>query len=159
MSTDPTATVVPAPAPATDASSPQTRRGRFAPNPTMRRYLAAFRSPRGVIGAVILLDAAPRGEAPGTLSVIAPELDDDDRLVPDGHAMDPVHVLRLARRLGGLPSYVRLVACEPATVTPLTDDQIGMALSTAVQDALDGAVALVEGLIEELLGDGKEAGA
>jgi hydrogenase maturation protease len=108
--------------------------------------------------AVILIDAAPRGESPGTLSVIAPELDGDEVGLPDAHSMDPVHVLRLARRLGGLPSCVRLVACEPATVTPLTDDQIGMELSAPVQEALDEAVALVERLIDELLRDGKETG-
>jgi hydrogenase maturation protease len=109
--------------------------------------------------AVILVDAAPRGVPPGTLSVIEPELGRDDDRLPDAHGMDPVHVLRLARRLGGLPPCVRLVACEPATVTPLTDDQIGMDLSAPVQDALDGAVALVERLVDALLRDGKEAGA
>jgi hydrogenase maturation protease len=110
--------------------------------------------------AVILIDAAPRGEAPGTLSVIEPDLGrDDGQLVPDAHGMDPVHVLRLARRLGGLPACVRVVACEPATVTPLTDDQIAMELSAPVHEALDDAVALVDRLIDEVLRDGKEAGA
>jgi hydrogenase maturation protease len=109
--------------------------------------------------AVILIDAAPRGELPGTLSVIEPELDrDDDDRLPDAHGMDPVHVLRLARRLGSLPPCVRLVACEPATVTALTDHQIGMELSAPVQDALDDAVALVERLVDDVLRDVKEVG-
>ena len=51
--------------------------------------------------------------------------------------------MRLARRLGNLPAWVRLVACEPSTVTPLTDDQIGMELSEPVESALDGAVEVV----------------
>jgi len=100
--------------------------------------------------AVVLVDAAPRGEAPGTLSIIEPALDADDGRAPDGHAMDPVHVLRLARRLGTVPARVRLVACEPATVTPATDAEIAAELSGPVRAAIEPAVALIERLVGEL---------
>src|SRR3954470_24036735 len=50
--------------------------------------------------AVVMLDAAPRGEAPGTLTVIEPDLDGVPPHV-DAHGMDPVSVLALARELGG----------------------------------------------------------
>jgi peptide/nickel transport system permease protein len=53
MTNDPFATATPAPAPA-HASAPA-RPVKFAPGATLRRYLAAFRTPRGIIGAVILL--------------------------------------------------------------------------------------------------------
>ena len=100
--------------------------------------------------AVILIDAAARGEAPGTLSVVEPPLEADDGRAPDGHAMDPVHVLRLARRLGSVPARVRLVACEPATVTPATEAEITAELSLPVRAAIEPAVALVERLVREL---------
>jgi hydrogenase maturation protease len=100
--------------------------------------------------AVILIDAAPRGEVPGTLSVVEPALDAADGRAPDAHAMDPVHVLRLAARLGTVPARVRLIACEPATVTPVSETQIAAELSERVRAAIEPAVALVERLVREL---------
>src|SRR5687768_20731 len=41
--------------------------------------------------AAVLLDATPRGERPGTLYVIEPELPDEPGM-PDAHGMDPVNV-------------------------------------------------------------------
>ena len=49
---------------------------------------------------VVFLDATPRGEPPGTLYVIEPDLDELP-LDVDAHAMDPVKVLALAKTLGG----------------------------------------------------------
>ena len=48
--------------------------------------------------AVVFVDCAPRGEAPGTISVVEPEFDEDE-VVIETHAMDPVRVLGLARAL------------------------------------------------------------
>ena len=61
----------------------------------------------------ILVDAVPRGGAPGTLYVIEPELDADEA-GPDAHGMDPVKVLALARGLGDPLPRVLVVGCEPA---------------------------------------------
>ena len=47
----------------------------------------------------MLLDATPRGEPPGTLYVIEPEVDGVD-VALEAHGMDPVKVLALARALG-----------------------------------------------------------
>jgi hydrogenase maturation protease len=99
--------------------------------------------------AVILVDAAPRGQAPGTLSVVEPCLEGDEGQVPDAHGMDPVTVLRLARALGGMPPRVLLVACEPVAMAP-AGEQIVMELSEPVRAAVDGAVRLVETLAEEI---------
>ena len=55
----------------------------------------------------ILVDAAPRGEPPGTLYVIEPEWEDADPsagpagLEIETHSLDPVKVLRLVSALGG----------------------------------------------------------
>jgi hydrogenase maturation protease len=101
--------------------------------------------------AAILVDAAPRGQPPGTLSVIEPELDGHGAAPPDAHGMEPAQVLRLARALGALPPCIRVVVCEPAVVVPATDEQILMELSEPVRAALDAAVALVERLVDDLV--------
>src|SRR5215212_7277717 len=54
----------------------------------------------------IMVDAVPRGEAPGTLYLIEPELGDIDSAgdqALDTHGMNPVKVLQLVKRLGGDP--------------------------------------------------------
>jgi hydrogenase maturation protease len=100
--------------------------------------------------AVVFVDTAPRGEAPGTLSVIEPELDPDE-VVIDTHGMDPVRVLGLARALGRVPPRVLVVACEPERIVhgEHDEDLVGE-LSATVQAAVDEAVPLVESLVAEL---------
>ena len=102
--------------------------------------------------AVVFVDAAPRGEAPGTLSVIEPELDPEGEVVLDTHGMDPVRVLALARTFGGVPPRTLVVACEPsAVVTGEHDEDLVEGLSEPVLAALDGAVALVESVVSDLV--------
>jgi hydrogenase maturation protease len=100
--------------------------------------------------AAILLDAVPRGQAPGTLFVIEPDLTDAEPVL-DAHAMDPVRVLGLARTLGTLPPRVLVLGCEPATGLTLEDEDLVMGLSPPVAAAIDSAVELTESLLEELL--------
>jgi hydrogenase maturation protease len=99
--------------------------------------------------AVVMLDAAPRGQPPGTLSVIEPDLEG----VPpgiDAHGMDPVTVLALARELGPRLPRVLVVCCEPQTRMTGEEDEIVIVLSEPVQAALDPAVRLVEELLEDV---------
>jgi hydrogenase maturation protease len=114
---------------------------------------------------VILVDALPRGEAPGTISVLEPDFDEwrdlDERDAPEmaveTHAMDPVKVLHLARTMGGLstagstPKRVLVVGCEPALLGEDEDGTIG--LSAPVQAAVEEAIDLVESLIDRLLAE------
>ncbi len=100
--------------------------------------------------AAVLIDAVPRGQPPGTLYVIEPDLLSTDAGL-DAHAMDPVRVLGLARTLGTLPPRVLLVGCEPATGMTLDDEELVMALSPPVAAAMDKAVELVESVLEDLL--------
>jgi hydrogenase maturation protease len=95
--------------------------------------------------AAILIDAAPRGAAPGTLCVLDPRV---DTAVPaaDGHAVRLHQVLPLARQFGGLPGTLRLVGCEPGS---LEGGDAGVGLSPAVAAAV-GAVGLVESLLLQL---------
>jgi hydrogenase maturation protease len=102
--------------------------------------------------AVILVDAAPRGEAPGTLSLIEPEIAcAGPALALDAHGMDPVKVLALARTLGAKPTRTLLVACEPASLPGGdTYEDVVVELSAPVRAAVDEAVAMVESLLEEM---------
>jgi hydrogenase maturation protease len=96
----------------------------------------------------VLVDALPRGGAPGTLYLLEPELDDHDA-VPDAHDMDPVTVLTIARQLGDPLPRVLVVGCEPARVLTLEDDMVAE-LSEPVRAAVDEASRMVEDLMDEL---------
>jgi hydrogenase maturation protease len=98
----------------------------------------------------IFVDATARGEPPGTLYVIEAELGDDGAVAPDAHGMDPVKVLALARALGDELPRVLVVGCEPATRMSDDDDEVVAELSEPVRAAVDGAVHLVESLIDDL---------
>jgi len=111
--------------------------------------------------AMVLVDALPRGAAPGTLCVIEPDL--ASALAPggagsaiEGHSMDPVKVLRMVGALGGRPKRVLVVGCEPAS---FGEDEGGrMGLSAPVAGAVDDAVRLVESLVADLLAEGGRNG-
>jgi hydrogenase maturation protease len=106
----------------------------------------------------ILVDACPRGQPPGTLYVIEPNLNDFDpndsggpeeqQVAVEAHSMDPVSVLRLAASMGGGLKRVLLVGCEPATLGP---EEGQMGLSATVEAVVDEAVKLVESLVNKIL--------
>jgi len=94
----------------------------------------------------ILVDAAARGEAPGTVTVIEVELptvDKMDRPVMDAHSMNPDAIFALLASLGGRPGRSLVVACEPAEI------DAGMGLSDPVQEALPHAVRAVQEILAE----------
>src|SRR5438270_393391 len=100
--------------------------------------------------AVILVDAAPRGEKPGSLYLIEPQLDQDGEVTLDTHGMDPLKVLALARALGARPTRTWLVACEPGRLVDGDDyEDVLVDLSAPVQAAVDEAVSMVESLVDE----------
>ena len=108
--------------------------------------------------AVILVDAVPRGETPGTLYVIEPDPSEvagpaEEPMEPaevliDAHNMDPVKVLRLARRMGGKLRRVLIVGCEPAPFDPETE--MDMAMSPRVRAAVPRAIETIHSLVEKL---------
>jgi hydrogenase maturation protease len=100
--------------------------------------------------ALILADAVPMGDAPGTLAVIKPGADGqlpsgDDEAVIDAHSMSPDVVLGTLARLGGSVGQIFVVGCQPASL----DEGIG--LSPLVAGAVDGAVAMGIQLVDEIL--------
>jgi hydrogenase maturation protease len=92
----------------------------------------------------VLIDAAPRGAAPGTVSVIDVELPGPASLtspVIDAHSLTPDSIFALLASLGGRPGRSLLVACEPADVSA------GMGLTDPVAEALPHAVRAVEEIL------------
>ncbi|SDX98711.1 hydrogenase maturation protease [Amycolatopsis xylanica] len=93
----------------------------------------------GGYDTTILIDAAPRGEAPGTIYLLEADVEElsQSSMQPDAHGMQPDAVFRLLRMLGGDAGRVLVVGCEPAS----TDGGIG--LSAAVEAAVPEAVRVV----------------
>lgn len=104
---------------------------------------------------VVLLDAAPRGEAPGTLSVIEPDTAAlPTAAPPEAHAMDPVKVLALARTLGeGALPRVLVVGCEPEVRMNGDEPDVVVGLSAPVRDAVERSVPFVESLVADLIAE------
>jgi len=106
--------------------------------------------------AVVFVDAVPRGEEPGTVYLIEPEIEEDGEVALDTHGMDPVKVIKLSRALGAKSTRTLVVGCEPQVVLSGEDyDDMSMELSEPVQAAVGEAVKLVESLVEEIGGEGK----
>ncbi|WP_063796101.1 hydrogenase maturation protease [Peterkaempfera griseoplana] len=104
--------------------------------------------------AAVLVDAAPRGSAPGSLHVIEPDLDAAADAAPEAHAMDPVRVLALAHRLGdGRLPRVLVVGCEPSHRPTEEGPDPDPGLSPAVRAAVEPAVSLVERVVDDLLAE------
>jgi hydrogenase maturation protease len=115
----------------------------------------------GGYDTAILVDATPRGGAPGTIYVIEPEFGsgaadaspgaarygepaDSEVASPllDAHGMQPDVVLGMLDMLGGgRPGRILVVGCEPASV------DYGMGLSEVVAAAVAEAAAVVVELV------------
>ena len=95
---------------------------------------------------VILVDALPRGGAPGTVYTLEPELPvQGNPSGPDAHSMNPDSVLQLVYALGGRPGRILVVGCEPECVEPDSEGKIGLSLP------VDAGVNEAVGVIEELI--------
>ena len=93
---------------------------------------------------VILLDALPRGDEPGTVYLFEPDMSfDRDEVDVDAHEMHPLAVLALLGDLGGEVRRLLVVGCEPAEL----EERIG--LSPAVAVAVDKAVQVVGELLQK----------
>ena len=87
---------------------------------------------------LVLIDAVDQADAPGTVFVIAPDVEEGVH-VPDVHLANPDRVLTMAKTMGVLPERVLIVGCQPAGM-----DELGEGLSPQVRSALPTAVARVE---------------
>ena len=95
---------------------------------------------------LVLVDAVPMGEEPGTLAVLKPEIGaDPEAPVVDAHTMSPDVVLGTLAHLGGRIEDVYVVGCQPAEVGE------GMGLTPAVEASVERAAELCVELVSELL--------
>jgi hydrogenase maturation protease len=99
--------------------------------------------------ATILVDAVPRGEPPGTIYLIEPDVAAIESAVNvDAHRLDPVAVLQLVRALGGSLEKLYVVGCEPEI---LDSDEI--TLSPVVREAVPRAAQMIVSLVRRLLSE------
>lgn len=103
--------------------------------------------------ALVLVDAMPIGDTPGTIALVeaevpaAPVDPDPEETGPaiDAHTMSPAVVLNTLANLGGSVDRVLVVACQPANLTD------GIGLSDVVAAAVDPAVTMVHEVLADLL--------
>jgi hydrogenase maturation protease len=105
---------------------------------------------------VILIDAMPRKEAPGTLFVVEPDLTalgDPGAVGMDlnPHGMDPLRVLNLAASLGPINAHILVVGCEPKDFGDELEGRMG--LSPQVQAVVEEASNMIEELVERILAE------
>jgi len=101
----------------------------------------------------VLVDAAPRGEPPGTVTVLEVDVPGADaQPVIDAHSLTPDAIFGLLSSLGGHPGRSLVVACEPAEV------DAGMGLSDPVRAALPHAARAVEEILAQAQDQGVGAG-
>lgn len=103
----------------------------------------------------ILIDAFPQGKAPGTVSVVEPDLKDLQATPEEGgfvepHGMNPMNVLRMAKAMQAPLKHILLIGCEPAY---LGGDDGHMGLSKPVEAAVSEAVKTVQRLTRRILDD------
>jgi len=99
--------------------------------------------------ATVLIDAAPRGENPGTVYLLELDPDKVDASgdeIADAHALTPVRVLQLIRALGGRAKNLYLVGCEPARL----DGEGVIGLSDEIRNAVPVAVKMIEKILADL---------
>ncbi|WP_397448604.1 hydrogenase maturation protease [Pseudomonas sp. NA-150] len=106
-----------------------------------------------VFDVLILIDTVDRGEAPGTLYLIEPDVEEvsartSDEPLMTPHGMDPASVLRFIASLGQRHPRVWIVGCQPQY---LGGEQGHMGLSDAVAQAIEKAVAEVLALLSDLV--------
>lgn len=113
----------------------------------IRTYDLAFALTEGY-DAVILVDAMARGDSPGTISIVEPDLrqlQEYETTLPDAHNLNPLSVLQMAQSMGSLPRKLLLVACEPAVL-----DSDELSLSQEVREAVPRAVEEIKSLVTDL---------
>jgi hydrogenase maturation protease len=98
---------------------------------------------------VVLVDALPRGDRPGTLHLLEPTIpregaSPDTAMNP--HGMDPVRVLQLAASMGQISAKVVVVGCEPMDFGDEFEGRMGLSLpvQAAVKEACDMVNSFVE---------------
>lgn len=104
----------------------------------------------------IFVDATARSGDPGTVYLIEPDLSwlpepEAAAVAVETHGMDLINVFGVVKSMGGRFGRILLVGCEPETLGPEPEGQMG--LSEPVEAAVDEAVRLIVLLVDEILGE------
>ncbi len=98
--------------------------------------------------ALVMVDAVPMGEPPGTVALIEPdpagEVGEHATPAMDAHSMNPAVVLQMLAAMGGQVGRVVVVGCQPSVI------EEGMGLSPAVAAAVERGVDAVREVVAEL---------
>jgi len=100
----------------------------------------------GGYDAAILVDAAARGSAPGTLCAVEHDAASSlpEAASVDAHTLTPDAVLAWVRRVGVPAVPIVVVGCEPMS----TEESMG--LSEVVAAAIDPAIGMIRDLLAQL---------
>jgi hydrogenase maturation protease len=100
---------------------------------------------------VVLVDGAPRGDEPGTVYVIEPDLSPEAEVASgfDAHTMNPVSVLQLVNALGGRVKRMLVVGCEPQQFEFVGSNS---GLSPPVESAISEAIQAIEDILSHACG-------
>lgn len=101
---------------------------------------------------LVLVDAVERGASPGSLHLLEPAVPDAGALPEatrrslacDAHGAVPEAALVIARAAGALPSFIRIVGCQPAET-----DEMCVELTPGVRAAVPKAVETIARIIAE----------
>jgi hydrogenase maturation protease len=99
--------------------------------------------------ALVLIDAMPLGEPPGTVAFVEPnDIEvpdgDDPNAVLDAHSMHPGVVLTMMAMLQVPVERIVILGCQPATL------EEGIGLSAPVAAAVEATVDLLDDLLTEI---------
>lgn len=111
---------------------------------------------------VILVDAIARGGTPGAVYVLQPVNDPSPpNVTPNGHSMEPQHLLAMARSVGDIRSEIYIVGCEPLDFGDELEGRMGLssqaasAVPRAVETILD-LISRPRGAVQEVPSTGCE---
>jgi hydrogenase maturation protease len=116
--------------------------------------IALVQEIQGGWDALVVVDTVDFGREPGTIMIIEPDVIDVEALswgerydlLADMHLANPQRVFMMARALGVLPPFVRIVGCQPVDA-----HGIGTEMSPPVAAAVDVGVSEVLRQVELLL--------
>ena len=96
---------------------------------------------------LVMVDAVPMGEPPGTVALIEPDpagaMAEDAGPAMDAHSMNPAVVLQMLAAMGGDVGRVVVVGCQPSVI----DEDMG--LSPVVESAVERGVEAVREVLAE----------
>jgi hydrogenase maturation protease len=94
--------------------------------------------------SLVLVDAMPLGEPPGTVVIFEPDIESIDPTSADAHSMNPAVVLGLLAGMGGELPRVVVVGCQPLTIAE------GIGLSEPVSAAVAPAVETIHQVLTDM---------